>query len=137
MSTSYSASVIFGYCLPASKLERLTPHPLWGKHKFDPDTGEQVTQFVRSETRLALEHGDRLPRMTRFIRYDLGASILLGIELVDTGDLNYGDSNPDRFNLPSDSDCALVEKQVRKLLDKAGVPFDTTRMGYWLAGRVY
>lgn len=46
MSTSYSAILLFGIRLDEEDLKIKTPHPLWGKHKFDPDTGEKVTQFI-------------------------------------------------------------------------------------------
>lgn len=49
MSTSYSAYVIFGIRLNKSDLCIKTPHPLWGIHKFDPENGKKVEQFIKKE----------------------------------------------------------------------------------------
>lgn len=46
MSTSYNAYVIFGVRLTVDDLTVRSPHPLWGVHKFDPNNGKKVTQFI-------------------------------------------------------------------------------------------
>jgi hypothetical protein len=140
MSTSYSASVIYGYCLPGSELIRSKPHPLWGKHKFDPDTGEKVTRTIaEDDIELALEEGDSLRGWDRFERNDtyLGDDqfVLLGIKLTET-ELSYGREAPQKLELLSADDCARVAAEAKKLLDKAGVEFDPECVGYHLVGYV-
>lgn len=139
MSTSYSASVIFGYALPEDELTIQSPHPLWGKAKFDPETGGKVTQFIEREIELpGLPYGgEELPHWKTFKREDRGETVLLGVVLADTGDLSYGDSDPMQLTSLSDPMRARVEAEVRKLLDKAGITFDPDKMGYWLAGQVF
>lgn len=137
MSTAYSASVLYAYALPRSELERHIPNPLWGKVKFDPDTGDKVTQFIEEEVELTLEEGDNLKAMTRFTRVDSEDTIMLGVLLDETGDLNYGDREPQRLNLLSLTDRDAVEREARKLLDKAGIAFDGDCLGYWLVGSVF
>lgn len=137
MSTAYSASVIYGYRLPADELSRKTPNPLWGKHKFDPNTGEKVEQFIQHDISLGLEDGDNLRSCKNFMRMDTSGSVLLGVELGDTGDLSYGGDEPQALKIVTDSARVKTEAEVRKLLEKAGLTFDYDRMGYWLVGQVY
>lgn len=49
MSTSYNAYVIYGIKLPFGSLKTRRPHPLWKIHKFDPETGEKVSQFIEKQ----------------------------------------------------------------------------------------
>ncbi len=137
MSTCYSAIVMFAYALPKEELNRSKPNPLWGKHKFDPETGDKVVQFIEDEIELALEEGDNLRTLTDFTRRDTEDTILLGVELGDTGDINYADREPQALKLVSDANRAKVEAEARKLLDKAGVTFDPDCMGYWLTANVF
>lgn len=46
MSTTYRAYVIFGVKLHDSDLVIKTPDPLWGVHKFNPESGEKVERFI-------------------------------------------------------------------------------------------
>lgn len=138
MSISARAIVIYGYTLSSSELVRRTPHPLWGTHRFDPQTGDKVTQFIETDIDLGLDSGENLPGMTRFTRFDIGHEgnhpIVLGIKLAQTGDLMYGYRDPAGFALLSDADCFVAQEQVKKLLDKAGLKLDPSRIGYYLAG---
>lgn len=139
MSTNYSAIAFYGYSLPRNELTRQQPNPLWGKVKFDPDTGDKVTQFIDEEVELNLEDGDKLRHMTRFTRFDAGYEddhcILLGITLADM-DLTYGSPGVHALKLLSDVECAKVQEEAKKLLDKAGIKFDPARVGYYLSGCV-
>ncbi len=140
MSTSFTAVAFYGYSLPHSELTRRKPHPLWGKVKFDPDTGSKVTQYVEERIELGLDSaGDHLPHMSRFTRFDSGYEerehVLLGIELAKM-ELSYGAPDPQHLQLVSDADRAKVQDEVKKLLHKAEIDFDAKRMGYYLAGYV-
>jgi hypothetical protein len=139
MSTCFSASVLFGYALSEDELTIQTPHPLWGKAKFDPNTGHKVTQFIESEVKLpGLPYsGEELPHWKAFKREDRGDTVLLGVVLGETDDLNYGGCEPILLPPLTETTRAKVELEVRKLLDKAGIAFDPGKMGYWLAGYVY
>jgi hypothetical protein len=46
MSADYYAQVLYGIQVPANTFEVTVPNPLWGKCKFDPDTGEKVTEYI-------------------------------------------------------------------------------------------
>lgn len=137
MSTSYYAKTFYGYSLPRSELSRKIPNLLWGQCKFDPNTGEKVTQFITEKIDLGLEADDNHPKMTRFTRFDVGYedhdSIILGIELAGM-DLSYGSPEPRQIQLLSDAECAKVADTARELLEKAGVPFYSGQMGYWMGG---
>lgn len=140
MSTSYSAFVIFGYCLPQKELLRIKPNPLWGKYKFNPDTGELVPKNLTSYIELALENGECLRDMTRFIREDTRDSVLLGVKLTDTGDLTfYGDGGrrSEKIELLSDVYKDRVAEEVKTLLAETGITFNPNLMGYYLVGRVF
>lgn len=136
MSTSYSASIFYGYTLAKTDLFRNTPNPLWGKHKYNPDTGEKVDKFIEEEIDLGLEDGDSLSGMTRFVRFDDIDSIVLGVERVGTGDLSYGGETPQKINLFTEAECKKIVDQAKKLIEKAGLVFDERRVGYWLVSHV-
>ena len=136
MSTTYSAIAFYGYSLPRSELTLSKPNPLWGKAKFDPDTGEKVDRFIEEEIEMALEEGDNLRHMTRFTRRDHGDFVMLGVELAEV-DLSYGSLDPEPITLLPVTECSKIAAEARKLLDKAGLAFDEARMGYWLVGRVF
>ncbi len=139
MSTSYTATVIYGYSLPRHELTRSRPNPLFGKVKFDPETGEKVEKTIEEDIELALDSGERLKQMTRFVRFDTGYDdrhhVLLGVQLAEQ-DLDCGAPDPEKLTLLSDEDCAKVATEAKKLLDKAGLTFDESQMGYYLAGYV-
>lgn len=136
MSTSYTATVIYGYCLPRTELVRSKPNPLYGKVKFDPETGEKVTKFLKEHVELGIDCGDRFGQ---FIRFDTGYEerdhILLGVRLAKA-DLACGAPDPEKLKLLSDEDCFKVQNEVEELLAKAGIAFDPKAIGYYLAGYV-
>lgn len=137
MSTNYTAATFYGYSLPRSELTRSKPNPLWGKVKFDPDTGDKVTQSIVEEIELELDTGDCLKHMKSFTRFDSGYEdedyAVLGVQLAEV-ELTYGRPEPQGIKLLSDEERAKVWVEVQKLLDKAGITLDSGRMGYWLAG---
>ncbi len=134
MSISISVCVMFGYALDKSDLIRRTPNPLFGKHKFDPDSGDKVTKFVEREIELGLDCGDNLPSMTRFTRFDTEGQIVLGVQMAELGDLMYGGSEPERIQFLGDNEREKVEAEAEKLMAKAQLPFKRERMGYYLVG---
>lgn len=138
MSISYHAHVFYGYSLPKSDLIQRTPNPLWGKVRFNPDTGTKVTEFVVTEIDLGLESGDKHPKMTRFTRFDTGHSdddsIILGVAVAKM-DLSYGSRDPQRITRLDEEDENEVGEMVIRLLVKAGTPFNVAQMGYWLGGQ--
>ncbi len=127
---------MYGYDLPASELESHQPNPLWGKHKFDPETGAKVTQFIEDNRELCIEDGEHLAKMTRFTRRDSGSSILLGIVIAETGDLSYRADDPEKLEMLSEADCAKVKTEVEKILHKADLTFEPDHMGYHLVSYV-
>jgi len=135
MSTNYTAAAYYGYSLPRSELTISKPNPLWGKVKFDPDTGEKVERSIEEDIELALEEGDNLRHMTRFTRFDNEDFVVLGVQLTEV-DLSYGSLDPEPITLLSDAECVKVALEARKLLEKAGIAFDEGRMGHWMVGMV-
>ena len=136
MSTTYTAIAFYGYSLPRSELTLSKPNPLWGKVKFDPNTGDKVTQFIEEEINLALEEGDNLRHTPRCPRRDHEDFVMLGMELAEV-DLSYGSLGPEPITLLPEMERGKVELEAKKLLAKAGLAFDEARMGYWLVGRVW
>ncbi len=137
MSTSYHAHAFYGYSFPKADLTQRVPNPLWGKVKFDPNTGVKVTQFVETDIELDLEEGDNHPKMESFVRFDTGydddAMVILGVQLAEM-DLSYGSRDPRSIELLNDDDLLAVATLVRDILNKAKLPFNPAQMGYWLGG---
>jgi hypothetical protein len=52
MSTDYIAEVYYGILISKEDTEILTKDPLFGVHKFNPDTGEKVEEFTRQEVNI-------------------------------------------------------------------------------------
>lgn len=138
MSTTYSASVVFGYLLAADELVKRISNPLWGKVKFDPDTGVRVPQFIETEIVLKIKD-DSYDEINpgEVARYNAGESVILGVELADAGDLGYGDATPERFAPMVGTDFRRIEKEIKQTLTKAGLAFDETKMGHYLVGSVH
>jgi len=95
MSYSSTAHVIYGIVLPAIKFEKTKLNPLWGKYRFDPDTGNQVTEFI-TECIQPYQFGDehQLECFSYWGEYgssEYRTSIALGISLLD--DRAYGADN--------------------------------------------
>ena len=57
MSASYSASLCYGILFEKDEITTITPHPLYGKFKFDPDTGIKVPEYI--ETHIDIEEEAR------------------------------------------------------------------------------
>lgn len=49
MSVSYQAVPLYGICIQKDRLVKKVKNPLWGKHKFDPQTGVKIEKFVTKE----------------------------------------------------------------------------------------
>ncbi len=136
MSTSYSASVIYGYLLPEDALVKRTAHPLWGKATFDPDTGARVPQFTEKEIALKVPDGYDAKR-GQVARYDAGEHVIVGVQLADTEDLSYGGGDPIRFDPIVGTDLDRIVKHVVGVLAKAGIAVDEAAFGHYLVGSVY
>lgn len=48
MSASYSSSLCYGILFEKNDLTTSIPHPLYGKFKFDPDTGIKVSEYIEN-----------------------------------------------------------------------------------------
>lgn len=137
MSTTYSASVVYGYPLSKDDLIKRTPNLLWGKVKYDPDTGDKVVQFIETDIELKVKDSyDAKPG--EVARYEAEESVILGIQLVEIGDLNYGGGDePLPFKPVNNAQYEKVLQEVKKVLAKAGLEFEEARMGHYLVGNVY
>lgn len=136
MSTTYSAFVVYGYVLPADSLVKRTPNPLWGQIKFHPYTGARVTEFIEADIDLKIKDGYDAER-GEVARYDVGGSVILGVELADTDDLGYGGGDPLAFAPVVGTQLDKVTQQVKMVLTKAGLAFDESKMGHYLVGSVH
>ncbi len=136
MSTTYSASVVYGYTLSRDDLVKRTPNPQWGKVKFDPDSGEKVTQFTESKIELKVKD-DYDAKKGEVARYDAGDSVILGVQLAETEDLNYSSGDPLPFAPVVGTQLDKVAQKVKEVLAKAGLEYDETRMGHYLVGSVF
>jgi len=136
MSTNYSASVVYGYPLSHDDLTKRTPNPLWGKVKFDPETGEKIAQYIETDIELKIKDGhDAKPGAVA--RYDGGEGFIIGVQLAEMGDLGYGAGAPLRFDPVDGADSSRIMGEIRKVLDKAGLELDESAVGYYLVGNVY
>lgn len=46
MGTTYSARVVFGIKVSNDELNKKTPNPMWGVHRYDPQSGRPVKEFI-------------------------------------------------------------------------------------------
>jgi hypothetical protein len=124
MSVTYRAAVLYGTTLDIADLEAATqvPNPLFGKCKFDPDTGEKVEKFTSNlDYDRFEEEAEALALLC--VRKEGDDTIYLGVPLA-TADATYQEDSdlsvsglvatPDRL-LKAEK---LAEERIKKLYDK-------------------
>jgi hypothetical protein len=128
MSTSYNAVVLYGLTVEVAALTRPIPNPLWGKHKFDPETGERVTKMLEDGSRedAFRSRADKLD--IEVVQIERGDDMHVGI-LLAKADAGYQESC--MVGVPTAKDC----DRLSKLLVEFGIPvpntgFETTLVTY-------
>ena len=129
MSASYHAFAIHGYPIPKSALSIATLNPLWGKHKFDPNTGKKVEEFLVRKVYLddiAAKHG-----LEVFETTDQGEQFV-GKQLAK---VNIGEGGKE--SAPFSLYTSLQANQSKQILDvcqELGISFQPDRYTAYLIG---
>jgi hypothetical protein len=121
MSTSYNAYVILGIPVSNDMFTVKKPNPLWGKAKFDPNTGEKVEKFIENFDGLEtlLDEIDNTTGLIMARDYD-GEPIFAGVLLAD---VDEGFSE-----IKSRQLVAKLEAKFIALLDRCGVTITADKL---------
>lgn len=132
MSTSYTATVLYGYPIPLTS-ER--PNPLFGKHRFDPETGAKVTKTITDRVEIDEIVEKHKRKMTK-LDYEADSdytSAVVGFRLAST-DVGYG-GGIEPFAPLDDDVSAAVHVAIERILTELGLPIESALFGYHLVGK--
>jgi hypothetical protein len=100
MSVSYSAKVFWGVRIEDDDLQVRKPNPKWdgGKTRFDPQTGEKITQDIVTKL-----YADDLARKFK-LEYEetYRDEVVFGLPASEAIDLEHDDSIAEVNSLPED-----------------------------------
>lgn len=131
MSTSITTHVIFGVILTHDDLVKKIENPLWGKCKFDPDTGGRVTQFVVSWSidPWDIANDTKLSAVTT--GYNSDGSVVVGRSLSTIHD---GAPSVSGIELMIELDTNAVHSLVSDIKNRLtvfGINVDDRKFGYY------
>lgn len=99
MSTQYTASLIYGIAIPRKEFVKKTKNTLFGKCKFNPDTGEKVEEFIVEEVCVSvLENACEILNLDTYTVYlEEKYYYFVGLELTRTeiGEIRLARSTTD------------------------------------------
>ena len=116
MSTSYHSTVFYGVPIAPDSLVKHTLDPLWGKVKFNPQTGVRVLKY--KTTKVDIEALARKCKLNCVTTTD-AKSYFIGMTV---GKLNHSYDEYMVLNLPNARVQAVVSDRIRKLLASIGHP---------------
>ena len=141
MSANFYAYVIHGYPFETDDLVVRTPNPLWGKSKFDPETGQKVEQYLEEDIDLESVVSKIRPQSTK-IRVvgttcdkNFGNTKIVGFLLAD---IEVGGNDLAALSLEVTPEIrAMVADYIEKLCVKIGMrptDFDPKKLRTYLVG---
>lgn len=113
MGADFYAQPFFGIPVELDDLYRRTPNPLWGKFKFDPDTGKKVEEFLAEKQdadELAEKYGLQTYSTTDSLVHFFG--LKLSKQQLDHNRDHYIEFSPLQLKEPEN-----IDKKLRKLCE--------------------
>ena len=137
MSTNYYAQVVYGYPFERGDLVKKTPNPLWGKAKFDPETGDRVEQFIEEDFDLyEIVKSRKAKNLEKFITTDSRETVV-GVALTESIDIGRDDLvevGNEPLMVQTKGGNMTVEAHIRDICQELGIEFDPKKLRTYLVG---